>query len=289
MNQKEIYELSEYNFESHLRYTYKYQTKVNKKWTDRTTYKTLKFEKQTSEGIKYMFFPFDHSEYLIVGFQGISRTPGYNYVRTLQDIRVNRLYVKDDYGSDIDTQTSYYLGPNKTFTIADNVLELIEYTRVNRGIKKENVICIGSSKGGFASLYFAYKGKYGGAIVGGPQTLLGDYLSVGRLDVDKPNSILRPIFKYLAGDLEVENIQWLNTVLLDVVKESRHDPKVLIHVGKGEPHYKNHVLPFIEFTERIQLENIFLDLGDYDKHNELVNHFPSFLRENITGIIDSKK
>ncbi|WP_062108583.1 hypothetical protein [Bacillus niameyensis] len=282
---KDKCELPVSQLESHIRYTYKYQVKVNKKWTDKVKYKALRVEKLTTKGIKYLFYPVESSDYLIVGFQGISRTPGYNYIRSLKDVKVNRLYIKDDYGSDQDTRTSYYLGPNKTFSIADNVLKLIEDVRISRGIRKENVLCIGSSKGGFASLYFTYRGKYGGAIVGGPQTLLGDYLSAGRLDVDKPNSILRPIFKYLAGDLTEENIKWLNSVLFDAVKESEHEPNVMIHVGKGEPHYKNHVLPFMEFTKELNLKNISLDLGDYEKHDELVQHFPSLLKENILKVI----
>lgn len=276
----EKHSLNENELDSHMRYTYKYQIKRKGKWIDEIKYKPLRVEKVSEEGLKYLFFPVD-SNYLIVGFQGISRTPSYNYVRSLKDVSASRLYIKDDYGSDLDTQSSYYLGENKKFDISDKVIQLIEKTRKSLRVSKENVICVGSSKGGYAALYFSYKGKYGHAVVGGPQVLLGDYLSSGRLDEDKPNSILRPIFKHIAGEINESNKVWLNNILLDELKNSRHDPNVLIHVGKGEPHYKNHVLPFIEHSKGIELENIKINLGDYDKHEELVNHFPDLLLKEI--------
>lgn len=284
INNGEKYELDEDDLNSHMRYTYKYQIKGNGKWVDEIKYKPLKVEKKNKDGLKYLYYPVE-SDYLIVGFQGLSRVPSYNYVRSLKDVNASRLYIKDEYGSDIDTKSSYYLGENKTYNISNKVICFIEETRLSLGVEKRNVICIGSSKGGYASLYFAHKGKYGHAIAGGPQVLLGDYLASGRLDVDKPKSILRPIFKYLAGEINEENVKWLNKVLLDTVRNSGHDPNVFVHVGKGEPHYNNHVMPFVELSKEIGLNNVELNTQDYDRHNELVKHFPKLLKREILKII----
>lgn len=280
---KETHMLDIADLDIHLQYRFKYQIKVNNKWTDHINYKPVKVEYVTEEGIKYQIFPQD-SKYLIVGFQGISRTPSYNYVRSLKNVAASRLYIKDDYGYDDNTYSSYYLGHNMNFNIADKVLNLIEDKRKSQNIKKENVICIGSSKGGFAALYFAYRGKYGHAIIGGPQILLGNYLSKGKLDGHKQGSILPPILKSLTGEITKENIDWANNVLFNVIKESDHDPYVKYHVGSKEPHYFNHAIPFQNFIREQKKRNVEFNLEDYETHSELAKFFPTFLIEQVNLI-----
>lgn len=296
LNPKETYELYLKDLDKHLLYKYKYQIKKNHKWHDHIPYENIIKEQENEDGIKYIFYPgkakkrlFRKSKhkYLVVIFQGIkdlNRKSYYNYIKTLKDIDAPRLYIKDDYGTDEKTQTSYYLGPNKTFTIAEKVLKLIEQVRTQLGIAKKNVICAGSSKGGYAGLYFSHKGKYGYAVVGGPQVLVGNYLSKGKIDGNEEKSILPPILKYLAGEITIENIEWANNILFNVIKESNHEPTIYLHVGKGEPHYKHHVLPLMEFFKELGKRKIYLDLADYDTHKDLARHFPDFLINNINKI-----
>ncbi|RDW22214.1 hypothetical protein CWR48_00470 [Oceanobacillus arenosus] len=285
--------------DNHLLYKYKYQIKSGNKWQDHIMYQNIIEENETDEGIKYLFFPGNRKtnlfakkkdNHLIVIFQGIkdlNRTTYYNYIKTLKDVNAPRLYIKDDYGTDEKTHTSYYLGPNKSFTISDKVLNLIEAARTELDIDKENVICAGSSKGGYAALYFSHKGKYGYAVVGGPQILIGNYLSNGKIDGHEEKSILPPILRYLCGEITVENIEWANNILLNEIKRSEHQPNIALHVGKDEPHYPNHVVPLLHFFEETGRKEIQLDLGDYSTHKDLAKHFPDFLERNVKAICDS--
>lgn len=45
-------------------------------------------------------------------------------------------------------------------------------------VKLNNVITVGSSKGGYAALYYALKYGFGHAIAGGPQVKLGDFYTI---------------------------------------------------------------------------------------------------------------
>lgn len=291
LKEKEAYKLDKNKLDTHLLYRYKYQVKEKDKWVDHIEYNSIIQERENSKGIKYMYFPNDQSDFLIVIFQGIkdiNRKSYYNYIKTLYDVNAPRLYIKDDYGTDKSTQSSYYLGPNKQFIIAEKVIELIEEFREKLGIDKKNIICAGSSKGGFAALYFSFRGKYGYAISGGPQIMLGDYLSKGKLDGHEEKSILPPILRYLCNEITYENIDWANNVLFNEIENSRHNPIIYLHVGENEPHYKNHVRHFLNFTEERSLKNIHIDLANYNTHKELAKHFPNFLIKSIDTIIGDK-
>ncbi|MFC4661444.1 hypothetical protein [Oceanobacillus aidingensis] len=280
--------IKESDLEEHLKYIYKYQVFKNNKWIDKTSYKSLRFERKTNKGINYVLYPEKDSNFLIVGFQGISKNPSYNYVRTLKSIKAVQLYIKDDYGTDI-TSSSYYLGPDGSKIIAEATSELIEGIRVEFGIKKDNVICIGSSKGGFAALYFTYKEKYGHAVVGGPQVKLGTYLSHGKpADNLDTNSFMPKILEYLIGEVTDKKIKQLDKILFDTIEQSNHDPNIFIHVGKGEPHYKKHVMPYLEKVKSLHLKNTKIDLGDYNTHSELAKFFPKILYETVLNIINIK-
>ena len=65
-----------------------------------------------------MFFPYHKSKILVIGFQACNDAgPRYNYVRTLKTCKVNRLFIKDDFGP--RHLGDYYLGENGTFSNAD--------------------------------------------------------------------------------------------------------------------------------------------------------------------------
>ncbi|MGG0475950.1 hypothetical protein ABEY96_27600 [Priestia aryabhattai] len=276
-------------FESHMQYKFKYQTKDNGRWRDRTKYKYLPLERETEDGLKYIYYHVNCSPYLIVIFQALNEKPDYNYIGTLADFPVSRLYIKDDYGTK-PTKATYYLGQNKSFDIATKVNKLIEEVRIHNNLNKKDVICVGSSKGGYAAIYHSFLGSFGYCIAGGPQVFLGEYLGK---NLSNHSSVLTPIFKYLTGSLEEKDKQWANQIIPDLLERKVHEikynsPTTFIHVGKDEPHYKEHVLPFYNMVKEKGITNVYLDLGDYESHKELAKHYPVYLRKSISKIINQK-
>lgn len=280
--------LNQDNFDEHLFYKYKYQVKSDDNWIDISKYQNLSIEKVDENGLKYMYYHQPNSPYLIVVFQALNKTPSYNYVGILKDVAVSKLYIKDDYGYD-PTKATYYLGKNKKFTISNNVISLIEKVRTYNQLEKNKVILAGSSKGGFAAIYHSFAGEYGYAIAGGPQLFLGKYLGE---NLKNSNSIKPPIFRYITGGLNEKDKEWADSILPNLiehkVKENTTNiPTVHIHVGVNEPHYKEHILPFLTLMESHNLiSRVLLDLGDYSLHEDLAKHFPKFFKENVINILN---
>jgi hypothetical protein len=276
----EEYCLSLEDLSEHLDYKYKIQSKSGNEWVDIVPYARLLPESITDDGIKYLFYPRTGANKLVVVFQAINRNPGYNYVKTLAGIHAHRLYIKDEYGEDPDTRTSYYLGKHRSFDVADKVQRLISAVAASCQLLPRDCIFAGSSKGGFAALYHGYRFSAGHILPGGPQVLLGNFLN-SRSD----ESVHPPILDYLAGGRNSEAVSWANRVLESVILAVRPPfPYTEIHVGRHEPHYQRHVVPFLALAARARVHHIHVDLGDYATHQELATHYPLFLRDRVHRI-----
>lgn len=276
-------------FDKNMNYTYQYQIKDNKhgveRWINKTLTKRLYNEQITNDGIKYIFFEEADSNKLVIMFQAINKDPTYNYIGSLADKKVNRLYIKDDYGGDEATKSSYYIGQNKDLSIAISTQKLIKVIVKKYNIKSGNTIFCGSSKGGFAALYHGYKFGAGHIIPGGPQILLGDYLYI-----NSPNSVRYGIFRSIVGDFTKENKEWANSLLYNALKSSKSPyPKTKIHIGNKEPHYEEHVVPFMEWVKELAIPNVELDLQDYSTHEELAKYYPIFLEKEIDRFVGEKE
>jgi accessory secretory protein Asp2 len=269
--------------DSHLNYKFKYQLKREGKWVDEGKYTRLLPESITDEGIKYLLYENKESDKLIVIFQAINTKQAYNYIKTIKDEKINRLYIKDEYGEDPTTKSSYYLGKHKSMNIFHATQKLIAEIVDYLGVKKENVIFAGSSKGGYAALYNGYHFGAGHILAGGPQILLGDYLGQ-----TSEKSIRPPIFRYIAGELNEDNKEWANLLMYHALKDAKKPyPKTLIHIGVGEPHYEEHVVPFMQWVEELGIENVELDKADYNTHEELAAYYPVFLSEQVKRLVNS--
>ena len=265
----------------HLDYSFKIQVKRDGQWIDHRDYERVISELVSPEGIKYLLYPDQSSQYLVVIFQAINRQPTYGYIGTLRNCRVNKLYIKDDYGDDPATRSSYYVGRSRSFDIANATQRLLSNAVQDLGIERSRCIFCGSSKGGFAAIYHGYKFGAGTVLAGGPQILLGDYLN-SRSKEPVHHGILR----YLAGDTSHESVSWANSLIRQVITESAPPyPNVTIHVGDKEPHYRKHVLPFLSMCASTGIGRVEVETADYSTHADLAKHFPIFLRNKIAHIV----
>src|SRR5690606_31417746 len=102
-----------------------------------------------------LFFENKKSDKLLVVFSamvGEGQSPVYNYVIKFNNIKCNKLYILDEYG--YQKRGSYYLGENNNFFIDKAVTKLIDFISNEHGFNRKNIITTGTSKGGFAALYF---------------------------------------------------------------------------------------------------------------------------------------
>jgi teichoic acid transport system permease protein len=189
----------------------------------------------------------------------------YNYNRHLKNLNTNKLFILDNYGP--NERGCYYLGQNRDFIIEKSVYSLIEKTRKECNIKKKDVVIVGSSKGGWAALYYGIKYEYGHVIAGAPQTLLGNYLVYH-------NQYLR----YIAGGTTVEDVEYLNNLLYGLKFSNK--TKINIHVSRNDTHYINHVIPFANHLKNNNIDFI-LDIDGYNGHSKTGDYFGKYLKDNI--------
>ncbi len=146
-----------------------------------------------------------------------------------------------------------------------------------QGILNRNIITCGSSKGGFAALYYSFKYNYGHCISGAPSALLGNYLAP---------SYHEHILRYIAGGTEQSDIQFMNEILFQTMSQSENAESMVpyIHVSKNEPHYEDSVLHLIDLMKK---ENISyeMDFATYKEHSEVSIYFPGYALKCLHKIV----
>jgi len=261
----------------HFQYKYKLQIMKQNKWENHTKYKYIKVDFEDENAIKYRLFLNPDSEYLMVGFQGNGLKPSYNYTGSLAELEVNRLYILDDYTDETPNNGAYYLGENRILNYMDNVHSLIEKIRVRLGILKNNVICFGTSKGGFAAILYSLKFNYPNCVVGSPTIYLGNSLIL-------ENSSTRVYADFISGGRKEDDIEWLNNLIPNSIDFSK-TCTIKILIGRGERRYKNHILPFVKSLEEDPNINVCLDVKDFEQHSLIGSLFPPFAINQVKSII----
>ncbi|MGM0753041.1 MAG: heparinase II/III domain-containing protein [Bacillota bacterium] len=198
----------------------------------------------------------------------------YNYIRTLENIPANKLYILDDFGD----QGAYYLGNDRDFAIETTVNSLIQFIMRKYDIVHKNLTAVGSSKGGYAALYFGIKNYVGNIIAGAPQSRLGHFL----INQAKHHNIS----DYISGGSTKADQVFLDQLLFSVLQQpSESGPKISIMVGDKDHHYENHVQPL---ANALKTNGFGVDV-EVEKgldHNGLKTHFPKYLTNKILEVLD---
>lgn len=219
--------------------------------------------------VKYVLDTKKGSDKLIIIFTSCTKVgvpARYNYVRTLDKYKCNKLFILDDFG--FDNRGAYYLGKNKDFAIEKEVNLLINKVITNLNTKKN--IFMGSSKGGYAALYFGITVKDSIIISGAPQYKLGDYLNL-------PGH--QNILKYIMGNTNNESIECLNKILQLRINENKNNNNLLyIHYSINEENYESDISKLINDLDKLKILMI-KDIEEYMNHSDLTNYFPKFIKE----------
>lgn len=230
--------------------------------------------KYNGKTIKYIFDKQDSNDLIVVfnAFPGANRKGKYNYIWTLKDIHANKLFILDDFGP--NQRGSYYLGENRNFYIEKLVMHLLEKIQAQFKFKKK--VFIGSSKGGYAALYFGIKTYASHIICGAPQFYLGDYLANNTNHMD--------ILNYIMGDCSEESVVYLNALLKNIIKKNNRKVFLYLHYSKLEHTYKEHIHDLIEICEGNNV-NIYHDVKDYKNHSDVSKYFPKYIKESLNQIL----
>lgn len=192
----------------------------------------------------------------------------YNYIKTLDNFTCNKLFILDDFG--FDGRGAYYLGHNKDFTIEKDVHSLLLHIINKLNIEKK--FFIGSSKGGYAALYFGLPFKNSIIISGAPQYLLGNYLS-------SPNH--KKILEYIMGDTSINSINKLNILMKNKLKVNKENNNIVyLHYSTKEETYQSDISLLVKDLDIMKFKT-FYDIKNYKTHSELTQFFPKFIKATL--------
>lgn len=235
----------------------------------------------STRSLRYHFTEAKNPKYkdkLIVVFSAMASEYkfAFNYMRSLQDVDVNKLFILDDFGD----QGAYYLGNKRDHAIETSVSSLIQYIMAKYNISHKNVTTVGSSKGGYAAIYFALKYYFGNVIAGAPQSKLGHFL----INQAKHKNIAN----YIAGGAEESDRCYLDQVVFNLLNQPNEvSPSINLVVGKSDHHYSNHVMPLYEVLVENGYE-VHLEIEEGLTHEDLKVHFPIYLQNKVEEILDKE-
>ena len=242
--------------------------------------RSLYFRMKTKQykHIKYSFFPNPKSKVWIIsfaGFPGFGKSPVYNYMKTLHNLRVNKLFLLDDFGYS-EALGSYYLGENGNWFLPQEIPELLRLLQA--GQDDTITITVGSSKGGTSALYYALLCQAQYAVIGAPQYHIGDYLK---------SPAHRPMLKAICGSDSEEAIAMLNRLVPEAIHNygDAEKPTVFVHYSPNEHTYPEHIKDMILDLK----ENGFPVEEDgaysYTQHSDVAKIFPNVLLNKVKEII----
>lgn len=196
------------------------------------------------------------------GFPNKNSTAKYNYMRTLKQYEVNKLFILDDVG--YGKKGSYYLGENGDYFLEEEIISLID--RIKKKYNLTETCALGTSKGGWAALYYGIKLKCNMIIAGAPQYYIGDYLNT--------NEYHKKILEGIVGDIDNKKIEELNNKLPNVIKRNKSEnTKFIIHYSKEEHTYEEHIKFLLEDLKNKYSNTIIEDIGCYKEHGEVGEAF----------------
>lgn len=227
--------------------------------------------------MKYILEEVKGADWLVVTFSGFARKGAsilkpYSFMKVCDDIKCHKLFLQDSLGA----RGTYYMVQNMDFSVADQVINWIEEVRKKLHIKKENVILIGGSKGGSASLYFGLRGHYGHVISMAPQTKIGSYVKyIDDCSQDMFQS------KNIEGSIKI-----LDNLLYDLEKDN-NETNIHLYLSENDGLYDVQFTPFIEQIKSCRSpEKIDITIDNrIQSHSDHVRFNASFTEKKLAQIL----
>lgn len=222
------------------------------------------FKQRSYRGRMKYVFQKNHSDTLIIVFSAFADKPGYNYFRTLSDVKADKLFILDNFGY----KGSYYWfenGFDEPMQLTKSLIECFV-----KGGRYKSLITLGSSKGGTCAIYYGLLYNANHIFSGANQYYVGKYLNT---------EAHSPIFKAMMGnDAGERETTILDTIMPNVIREHAGSCSV-VHLlySKQEHTYDNDIKYMLDafkenkitYTERVE---------SFEDHNEVGKYFAKYIR-----------
>lgn len=229
------------------------------------------------QDIRYHFVKAEEEKlknHLIIVFSAFSTEYIYNfnYIETLKEFKTNKLFILDDF----DAKGSYYLGKDSNFSIESAVISLILNKCAEHNISMNNIITLGSSKGGYSALYFGVKYSFGNIITLAPSLFLGTFLKKHHPEM----------LEYILGGSTYADEMYLNNLIYKLFNNNEgYKPNIKIMVGTKDSRKESHIKPFINYLNSKEYPYDY-DLIEGVDHSQLKYFAPEYFKVQVAKILN---
>ena len=232
-----------------------------------------KYYKQNGITLKYLYKNKKEADTLVVVFSACTRqgvAARYNYVRTLEKINSNRLYILDDFGE--DGRGSFYLGHMPEFKEQEITIELVK--SFIEKLKPKKLIFCGSCKGGYAALNIGSRFENSIMIVGEPTYRIASEFELAD-----------ELMRYWMGEVTEENIKYMDYYLTGQLEQNKFkdSQKIYMLYSVCDEYCERHTKPLLDDLKKYgySLEK---KTADFSAHADLGLYFSEYLKKKLKDI-----
>ncbi len=207
------------------------------------------------------------SNVMIVVFSGCAKLyendkHPYNFQNVLSSFPANVLYIRDNIGN----RGVYYLAYKGDFSVSEGVCELIKKISSECNVSANNIITLGSSKGGSAALHIGLKIKCGNIIASVPQTKIASYIQATAQDT----------YRDMVPKDDEENVfHKIDNYIINLLK-SNHDSTIYLLTSENDYQFKIHIAPILPILNRDKRHKVTINNSICD-HGDAVNFNPDYV------------
>ena len=244
-------------------------------------YKLLEkeFVAEAGDKIRYIFSQDgekSNDRVLLVIFSGFAgeNIPGrYNYIRSLQDAKCDKLFIKDDFG--YNKVGSYYLGEKCELYKHSSIQQLVKSENMRYG-PYERVVFMGTSKGGTAAILYGLDLNVDEIVIGSPQYYISDYLSL--------NDYHKKILNHMIDDHNGYDFEWINNLISYKLSYNNFTGKITMLYSSKEKSWTE-TRDLFYLVERLQKSGLKIELIDkeYINHNDIGAIFIYYIQHELLG------
>lgn len=224
--------------------------------------------------LKYMYKEKKDTDSLVIIFSACTRegiAARYNYVRTLEGIDCNRLYVLDDFGE--DGRGSYYLGHMPEFREQEATIALIQ-SFIDKLNPKKIIFC-GSCKGGYGALNIGSRFKDAIIVIGEPTYRIATEFQMAH-----------GLMRYWMGEVNEGNKEYIDYYLTRQLQNNKFkdSQKIYMFYSDCDEYVERHTKPLLEDLIKC---GYFLceETADFKLHADLGLYFSDYLKRKVKEII----
>lgn len=199
--------------------------------------------------------------------------PAFGLRRMLGDFHAHRLY----FGGDEHT----FIGPKRELRGLRAAARQVQATMDELRVRREDVICLGTSAGAVGALHVGLEAGCGTIIAGAPVFDLGSVFAAWERErPEGKKSAAVKVLQEARGSVPGEEIEFLDSLIPTAASRARYHSRIVLYTSFFDYGYVE-TREFVERHRSHPLLEIECEFASYAQHGEVGASFWDFLRERL--------